>query len=213
MAEELTGVKAFVQALRVQTHEHKNKLHTITGLLQLGHVKKAIEYLTTIQHQDDAMIKFLKERFGDENISGLLLSKYMRAKELGIEFEIDENSGFKKFPKGLNHHDFVVIFGNLIENAFDALNVPGLVEKKITLSVEEHDGMLAILVSDTGVGIPKEILENIYQNGFSTKQGSNRGIGLHLVHEIVKKGNGTIEVSSEEGNGTTFVLLFEIGDE
>ncbi len=36
LAEELTGVKAFVQALRVQTHEHKNKLHTIAGLLQLG---------------------------------------------------------------------------------------------------------------------------------------------------------------------------------
>lgn len=213
MAEELTGVKAFVQALRVQTHEHKNKLHTITGLLQLGHVEKAIEYLTTIQHQDDSMTNFLRDRFADESISGLLLSKYMRAKELGIKFEIDENSSFKKFPKGLNHHDFVIIFGNLIENAFDALNVPGLDEKKITLSVDEHDGMLAILVSDTGVGIPKDVIDKIFQNGFSTKQGSNRGIGLHLVHEIVKKGNGTIEVTSEEGRGTTFVLLFELGDE
>lgn len=213
MAEELTGVKAFVQALRVQTHEHKNKLHTITGLLQLGHVDKAIEYLTTIQHQDDSITKFLKERFANENISGLLLSKYMRAKELGIQLEIDEHSSFKKFPKGLNHHDFVVILGNLIENAFDALNVPGLDEKKITLSIEEHDGMLAILVSDTGIGIPEDVIENIFENGFSTKQGNSHGIGLHLVHEIVKKGNGSIEVSSEVGNGTTFVLLFEIGDE
>lgn len=213
LAEELTGVKAFVQALRVQTHEHKNKLHTITGLLQLGHVDKAIDYLKAIQHQDDSMINFLKERFQDENISGLLLSKYFRAKELGIDFEIDEHSSLRKFPKGLDHHDFVIILGNLIENAFDALNVPGLEEKSVIISVDEHDGMLAILVSDTGIGMSEEVKDKIFMNGFSTKQGEYRGIGLHLIYEIVKKGKGSIEVTSEVGSGTTFVLLFEVEDE
>lgn len=213
MAEELTGVKAFVQAMRVQTHEHKNKLHTITGLLQLGHVDKTIEYLKATQHQEETIAKFLNERFADENISGLLLSKYMRAKELGIEFEFDEESRFSRIPKGLDHHDFVIIFGNLIENAFDALNVPGIQEKKLTLSVEEHDGVLAILVSDTGIGMPEPVIKHIFNNGYSTKQGVNRGNGLYLIKEIIKKGNGSIEVSSEEGCGTTFVLLFEVGDE
>lgn len=213
MAEELTGVKAFVQALRVQTHEHKNKLHTITGLLQLGHVEKTIEYLKEIQHQEESIAKFLNERFANENISGLLLSKYMRAKELGIVFEIDEESRFTRIPKGLDHHDFVILFGNLIENAFDALNVPSVQEKKIILSVEEHDGLFAILISDTGIGMPEQVMAHIFNSGFSTKQGVNRGNGLYLIKEIVAKGNGSIEVSSEEGYGTTFVLLFEVGDE
>jgi len=213
LAEELTGVKAFVQALRVQTHEHKNKLHTITGLLQLGHIKQAIEYLTTIQENEESLAKFLNERFSNENISGLLLSKISRGKELDIRVEIDEESRLSKFPPFLDHHDFVILFGNLIENAFDALNAVHRNDKLITISVDEHDGFLAILVSDNGVGMSEEVQQKIFENGFSTKDGEYRGIGLYLISEIVKKGNGSVEVTSEEGNGTTFVILFELGDE
>lgn len=213
LAEELTGVKAFVQALRVQTHEHKNKLHTITGLLQLGHTKQAIEYLTSVRESEDSLAKFLNERFSNENISGLLLSKILRGKELDIRVEIDEESQLSMFPPFLDHHDFVILFGNLIENAFDALNEVSRQDKLITISVDEHDGFLAILVSDNGIGMSEDVQQKIFENGFSTKEGEYRGIGLYLISEIVQKGNGTIEVTSEEGNGTTFVILFELGDE
>ena len=212
LAEELTGVKAFVQALRVQTHEHKNKLHTITGLLQLGHTKQALEYLTEVQADEASLIRFLNERFKNENISGLLLSKVGRGKELGITVEIDGGSHFTQFPRFLDQHDFVVLFGNLIENAFDAFQGVVRSEKLITISVDEHDGMLAILVTDNGMGMSEEVRERIFENGFSTKDKENRGIGLYLIDEIVKKGRGTIEVTSEEGKGTSFLLLFELGD-
>ena len=59
----------------------------------------------------------------------------------------------------------------------------------------------------------KDVQRSIFNQGFSTKQGEYRGIGLYLINEIVKKGNGTIEVTSEEGEGTAFVILFELGDE
>jgi len=61
LAEELTGVRAFVQALRVQTHEHKNKLHTIAGLLQLGHHEQALSYLTQVKEEHDEITNFLNE--------------------------------------------------------------------------------------------------------------------------------------------------------
>lgn len=213
LAEELTGVRAFVQALRVQTHEHKNKLHTITGLLQLGHTKQALEYLKEVQSNEETLIRFLNERFRNENISGLLLSKVGRGKELGITVEIDEESQFTRFPKFLDQHDFVVLFGNLIENAFEALQGVARSEKLITISVDEHDDLLAILVTDNGSGMSEEVKERMFENGYSTKANVNRGIGLYLINEIVKKGNGTIEVTSEEGKGTSFLLLFELGDE
>lgn len=212
LAEEVTGVKAFVQALRVQTHEHKNKLHTIAGLLQLGHTKQALEYVTTTTESEASLTKFLNERFHNENISGLLLSKVSYGKELGIEVEIDRQSHFKRFPSLLDHHDFVVLFGNLIENAFEALNVLSKEDKYVSISVDEHDGILAIAVSDNGIGMSDEVRVRMFENGYSTKGNENRGIGLHLIQEIVKKGIGEIEVNSEPMVGTSFLILFELGE-
>jgi len=127
--------------------------------------------------------------------------------------EIDEESHFKRFPKHLDYHDFVVIFGNLIENAFDAFEGVKREDKRVSISVDEHDNMLAILVSDIGCGMSEEVQEHIFENGFSTKDKESRGIGLHLIYEIVTKANDTIEVTSEEGKGTSFLLLFELGDD
>ncbi|WP_199912299.1 MULTISPECIES: sensor histidine kinase [unclassified Lysinibacillus] len=209
LAEELTGVKAFVQALRIQTHEYKNKLHTIAGLLQLGHNQQALDYLSQVKIEHDQVTKFLNERIYNENISGLLLSKISRGNELGIQVTIDEESQLTRFPELLDHHDFVLLFGNLIENAFDALVGLEREQKEVSISIDDNDGMLAIMVSDNGVGIPEENMDSIFENGFSTKQNENRGIGLFLIQEIVKKGNGTIEITSEVGKGTTFILTFE----
>ena len=113
-----------------------------------------------------------------------------RGRELGIKVIIDEESQLTRFPELLDHHDFVLLFGNLIENAFDALVGIEREHKEVSISIDDNDGMLAIMVSDNGVGIPEENLEHIFENGFSTKQNENRGIGLFLIHEIVKKGNG-----------------------
>lgn len=210
MAEELTGVKAFVQALRIQTHEYKNKLHTIAGLLQLGHTEQALQYLAQVQIQHNDLTKFLNERIYNENISGLLLSKVSRGKELGIQVILDEESKFTHFPPHLDHHDFVILIGNLIENAFDSFQGVTSPNKEITISIDDNDNMLAILVSDNGKGIAPENLDTIFDNGYTTKNNANRGIGLYLVKSIVTKGNGTIEVTSEINKGTTFIITFEL---
>jgi len=208
LAEELTGVKAFVQALRVQTHEHKNKLHTIAGLLQLGHHEQALTYLTQVKEEHDEITNFLNERIKNENISGLLLSKISYAKEQGILLEIDRESCLTTFPKNLDHHDFVILFGNLIENAFDALRDVQIEEKIIHVSVDEDEDVLAILVTDNGAGMTNEVKSHIFDNGYSTKEKKGRGIGLYLIKEIVQKGKGEIEVISEPNKGTSFLITF-----
>ncbi|MGE7912163.1 ATP-binding protein [Lysinibacillus xylanilyticus] len=208
LAEELTGVKAFVQALRVQTHEHKNKLHTIAGLLQLGHHDQALSYLTQVKEEHDEITNFLNERIKNENISGLLLSKISYAKEQGILLEIDRESRLATFPNNLDHHDFVILFGNLIENAFDALRDVQMEEKIIHVSVDEDEDVLAILVTDNGIGMTNEVKAHIFDNGYSTKENKGRGIGLFLIKEIVQKGKGEIEVISEPNKGTSFLITF-----
>jgi len=210
LAEELTGVKEFVQALRIKNHEHKNKLHTIAGLLQIGKDKHALEYIFQVQKEQDVLLKFLNERIADENISGLLLGKIGHGKELGIKVEIDSNSKLNSLPIGLDQHDFVIILGNLIENAFDAVQLSNKEEKTVSISFDQDEHYLSIMVEDNGIGMDQQTINQIFKNGFTTKNHEDRGIGLYLISELVKKANGRIEVESFPGEGTTFILTFDI---
>ena len=70
--------------------------------------------------EQEFVTNFLSEKVKNDAIAGLLLSKIRRGKELGISVVIDQNSYLADFPNRLDQHDFVVLFGNLIENAFGA---------------------------------------------------------------------------------------------
>ncbi|MFD1957863.1 ATP-binding protein [Paenibacillus thailandensis] len=211
IAEELTGVRAFVDALRVQNHEHMNKLHTIAGLIQLDNKERALEYVFDVSERQEELTRFLQEHIGHDSIAGLLLSKVSRGKELGIEVELDRRSEFKRFPPLLDHHDFVVIFGNLIENAFDALQSAERERKEVYVSVEQDDEVLSVLVEDNGCGMTEETKAKMLEQGYSTKGSDNRGVGLHLVHRIVQKGNGELRCESSPGQGTSFMIIFPMG--
>lgn len=210
LAEELTGVKAFVSALRVQNHEHMNKLHTIAGLLQLGHKNRALEYVFQITEEHEELTNFLSRNIKIESLSGLLLSKVSRGKELGINVHIDRHSRLDSIPPRLDEHDLVIIFGNLIENAFDAFKDSTEDEKQIYVSIEQHEELLSILIEDNGIGILEENNSLIFQEGYSTKEGSNRGIGLFLIKEIVDKADGSIQIESFPNQGTTFNITFTL---
>ncbi|MBX2817900.1 MAG: ATP-binding protein [Saprospiraceae bacterium] len=93
---------------------------------------------------------------------------------------------------------------NIIKNAIQALeNRPN---SKITISVQKLDTEnVEIGISDNGPGISPEILENIFVPFFTTKQNGS-GIGLSLSRQIIHKHKGTIQVTSEIGTGTSFVI-------
>ncbi|MBI3752659.1 MAG: HAMP domain-containing protein [Deltaproteobacteria bacterium] len=113
------------------------------------------------------------------------------------------------------------IFINLILNAIQAMQEGG----KIFVSMENLDGKVnplgtdfksvpsgagvKISVSDTGPGIPQEIIAKIFDPFFTTKP-SGTGLGLSIVHRIIKEHNGEIEVRSEVGRGTTFDVVLPI---
>ena len=92
---------------------------------------------------------------------------------------------------------------NVVVNAVQALETKG----NISISTEpEHDG-ISVRITDTGKGIPKEIINKVYDPFFTTKDvGSGTGLGLSICYEIVKTHSGTIDVSSEEGKGTSFKI-------
>ena len=92
---------------------------------------------------------------------------------------------------------------NLVFNAIDAMPQGGTV--RVAGGFEEQNDMLWLSISDTGHGIGAEELPHIFEPFYSTKtEGKGVGLGLSMVYGIIREHNGTIEVDSEMGKGSTF---------
>jgi len=81
----------------------------------------------------------------------------------------------------------------------------------LTTDYEVENKIVVLLISDTGIGIPKENLEHIFEPFFTTKEiGEGTGLGLAIVYDIIKRHSGTIEVESQVNVGTTFRIKFPV---
>ena len=110
------------------------------------------------------------------------------------------------FVQQLNH-----IFMNLILNAADAMEGKGTLTLGTASSATEDE--IAITVGDTGCGIPAEIQSRIFDPFFTTKEiGKGTGLGLSMVYSIAHWHGGAVEVESEVGKGTTFIVRLPRGD-
>mgnify|MGYP005835460163 FL=1 len=100
-------------------------------------------------------------------------------------------------------------FINLIFNALEAMPEGGRLTVRTALNAKHRE--VRVEVEDTGVGIPKELLSQIFEPFFSTKsQDKGVGLGLSVVYGIVKEHRGTIYVKSDVGKGSCFILRFPI---
>jgi PAS domain S-box-containing protein len=100
----------------------------------------------------------------------------------------------------LNH-----VFMNIILNAADAMDGKGKLGIKTFLLLEKNT--ICIEVSDSGPGIPKEIISRIFEPFYTTKkEGKGTGLGLSMAYSIVEDHGGNIRVESKEGKGTVFII-------
>ena len=104
-----------------------------------------------------------------------------------------------------NRFQLEQVFQNLIINARDAMPDGGTLK----ISIEQHKKDVVIQVADTGKGIPKDIIESIFEPFISTKEEGN-GLGLFISYGIIKKHNGHIEVQSAIDKGTVFTIRLPI---
>ncbi|WIV13390.1 sensor histidine kinase [Proteiniborus sp. MB09-C3] len=196
MAEELTGIKKMTNELRAQSHEFSNKLHTISGLIQLEEYDKAIKYISDLTEQRHEILGTLTYKIKDVHIAGILLSKYNKAVEAKIEMIIDSNSSLTALPEEINVDEVCSILGNLIDNAIDEL--VKVKSGKLLIKINSNTNALKIMVKDNGPGISEDIRDKIYRRGYTTKSGC-RGFGLSIVKKIVDGAGGTIELKSDDG--------------
>jgi two-component system NtrC family sensor kinase len=98
------------------------------------------------------------------------------------------------------------VFLNLLMNAIQAIkDPPGQI--RIAASPDDYHKEAVITVEDTGIGIPKEELDRIFDPFYTTKEvGAGTGLGLSIVYGIIEKHHGRISVESREGEGTRFII-------
>ncbi|MET7638533.1 ATP-binding protein [Streptomyces sp. NPDC005438] len=125
---ELDSVRGLTDALRAQSHEAANRLHTVVSLIELGRVREAVEFATTELELAQTLTDKLMAAVSEPVLAALLLGKAAQANERGAELVLSPDSRVDdgSLPPELPARDLVTVLGNLIDNALEALGThPG----------------------------------------------------------------------------------------
>ena len=169
----------------------------------LQRVKRIVQDLKDFSHVSDSEMQWA-------NLENCLESTLnVVGNELKYKAEVVRDYGHlpevECIPSQLNQ-----VFMNLLVNASQAITERGV----ITLRTRQDGDQACLEISDTGSGIPPEIINRIFDPFFTTKPvGTGTGLGLSITHGIIRKHHGRIEVASEIGKGSTFRIVLPIRQE
>ncbi|MDN6322858.1 MAG: sensor histidine kinase [Halomonas sp.] len=209
LSQALTQASRDVDMLRAQAHEFSNKLYTISGLLQLQRIDEALALIHQETERAQAQMSFLMRNVADAVLSGTLLGKLTRARELGVTLEIDGQSSLACPLTSTGQEVMMSVVGNLLDNACHAaLNGPSK-EPNVRLFFTDLGEQLLIEVEDNGPGVPAQFAESIFQEGVSTKTGKHQGIGLALVARLCRQHGGEVTLEESELGGACFIVVLD----
>lgn len=206
LTEELSQVTRYAEALRAQTHEFNNLLYTLSGLLQLESYDQALALIHKETADQQDIVHFIMRKLQDPWLGGIMLGFYNRAKELKVQFILDRESSLKKLPGHIESSAIVSILGNLITNAFEAVESNPEPKRRVRLFVTDLGDDLLFEVEDSGPGVSDELMNHIFRRGFTTKEGEKRGLGLARIKELVDELDGTIAIEKGDEGGALFIV-------
>lgn len=218
-------------------HDFNNILGGIMGYTQLvknhtlkeSKVHKYVEQIMKASERATGLVKqilLFSRKTESEKIPsemGLIVKEVIKLLRASIPATVEINYNFKEDlnPILADHTQMHQVLMNLCSNAADAMKGKGgCLDLNLTDVVvnknNQHDFQelkngeyIKLSVSDTGVGMDKQTIEQIFDPYFTTKDvGAGTGLGLATVHGIVKDHNGVIRVESNPGAGTVFHLFF-----
>lgn len=205
--QELTGqvqsLQTLTLALRAQTHEHANRLHTIVTMIENGQAEKARDFALLDQSNAQALTDRLVGGIDDSYLSSLLVAKTAEAHERGVSLRITTSGTLA--PDLLDASDLITIVGNLLDNALDAS--VGTAEATVYLEVTTLATEVMIEVADSGAGIDPAFIDRVLRLGVSSKPGERpRGFGLALVQQAVARLGGSLHIDNDAGAIFTVTL-------
>jgi sensor histidine kinase regulating citrate/malate metabolism len=198
LGNQLETMRTLSDALRAQTHEHANRLHTMVSLLELGRTQEALDFATKDLELSQQLTDDMVSSVDEPILGALVMGKVAEAHERGVQLDVAALG--TSSVAGIAVQDLVTILGNLLDNAMDAA-ADGPPPRRVELTVESDEEGLDITVHDSGPGIDSAAAENIFRHGFSTKPAGpgGRGIGLALVRQAVQRLRGTLTINGRRG--------------
>jgi nitrogen fixation/metabolism regulation signal transduction histidine kinase len=202
----LTPMQLLTQRLLMQSgddlQEYKKAVHASAKALLQG-----IESITTTT---DALSNFAKTPISPlapinivESVGYIVNLFRNNEAEVNIDFSSTLDEAMVLVDKEMIGH----VFNNLLKNAIQA--IPDDRKGEISVKIYHNDTNVIICVADNGIGIPEENKDKLFTVNFTTKT-KGMGLGLMVVKNVVDQAKGTIEFSSEEGIGTTFIVSFPL---
>ena len=191
--EELRGNRRFQQAMRMlEKNSHIAQVGT-------GRIQHIVSTLRNFARLDEADLQEADLQEGLE--STLTLLHHQLTDTISVIEDYGDLPTVQCYPQELNQ-----VFMNLLSNAIHSLADEDGGEIRIATYADAQCAYVAI--SDTGCGISPEIVERVYDPGFTTKGvGVGTGLGLAISYQIVQKHHGELRVESELGHGSTFTVV------
>ncbi len=218
-SEKLTSIGTMAAGVAHETLNPINIISTIVQVLQMeelpGEVREDLdEIMTQVQRATKIMnnlrmFSHQKETgFAPVDVHELfdktasLVEREMNLENILIKREYEENLPIIE----ADGDKLSQVFLNLLTNAKDAMK--GGKDNRITISTRTMEEEVEVRFTDTGPGIPKDIMNRLFEPFFTTKGATEgTGLGLSLVQSIIKENHGgKIRVESKEGKGASFVI-------
>ena len=171
--------------------------------MKTGKFDKAIEYIADLSH--DIQITGAMLSVDIPELSALLLAKTDLARKKEILFKITVESNLKGLE--IKPLELIMVVANLLDNAFEAVESLPVDIRSVVLKVAETAEYYSLQINNPGY-IPEEIRMRMFEMGYSTKEGKERGTGLAAVKSVVEKNGGTITLQCSRDQGIIFTVCF-----
>lgn len=198
LEESMKNLEELNTKLRAQRHDYLNHLQVIYGLMELEEYEEAKKYIQPVFKDIMKVSKALKTK--QPAVNALLQAKMEAAEKENIDFYMEVRSDLRSIC--IEPWDLCKILGNLIDNAMTALSEKNK-DKQIHVEIWEDKTQYFFCIYNNGPEIPKEHMELIFKQGFTTKKEEGHGMGLAIISQILKENDGKISVSSNK-NKTSF---------
>lgn len=200
----LTSIKVLAQTLANDLSNDKREI-ALRISRQIDRVNELISKLLIYTKPSKSKPIYINPIEVIDEVEGILYGQILN-KKIKFYKEVNQNVEIFVDPKDLQQ-----ILLNLILNSIDAVDEGGYIKVEVGLSgivSNDLEPFAYIKVIDNGIGIPPDKLKEIFYPFWTTKKGGT-GLGLFVVHKLVKDNGGMIEVESELNQGTVFTLYFK----
>ncbi|MBU3110235.1 sensor histidine kinase [Clostridium lacusfryxellense] len=200
-------LKNITEEIRARQHDFKNHLNVINGLIdstnEIELKNKLKEYICSL-NKSMVVIEDIVY-IGNPILRAIIYSKMSEANNKNIKFLYSINNLFA--ISTVKDYELSEILNNLIDNAFEAVESQEG-EKLVSIKVYLDGKSNIIEIINSGITLKSENIKRIFERGFSTKSGNNRGYGLYNAKKIVERTGGKVQLSLEE-NFTIFKLFIQ----